>query len=299
MSAQVGTVAAEATPSASMEIRDAYDWCERLTRSHYENFPVGSLLIPRAQRKHVHAVYAFARIADDFADEDHSLDALDDWERQLTECYKGNATHPAFVALSVTARELSLPVELFRDLLSAFRQDVVNERYRDFDELLDYCRRSANPVGRLILRIFGYHDSRLDNLSDCICTALQLANFWQDVSVDLDKNRIYIPQSDLAQFGISENDLRERRFSSSFASLLKLEIDRTRDLFRKGIDLPEMVAGRLKYELRLTWHGGMRILERIEEIGYNTLTRRPVITSRDKIALAARALRAGRDRPDK
>jgi hydroxysqualene synthase len=293
MSAQVKGFAGEFTSSRSNDIGDAYAWCERLARSHYENFPVGSLLIPRAKRKHVYAVYAFARIADDFADEEHSLNALNDWERQLIECYQGKATHPAFLALATTARELLLPVELFQELLSAFKQDVVKGRYRDFDELLDYCRRSANPVGRLILRIFGYDDSRLDSLSDCICTALQLANFWQDVSVDLDKDRIYIPQGDLAEFGIGEADLRERRFSAAFAALLKLEIDRTRDLFRRGIELPELVRGRLRYELRLTWHGGMRILERIEEIGYDTLNQRPVITARDKFAIATRALREG------
>jgi squalene synthase HpnC len=293
MSAQVKSLNTEFTSSASIDVRDAYEWCERLARAHYENFPVGSLLIPHGKRKHVYAVYAFARIADDFADEDRSLNALIDWDRQLTECYAGRATHPAFVALAATARELSLPIELFRDLLSAFKQDVIEGRYRDFDELLDYCLRSANPVGRLVLRVFGYDDARLDALSDYICTGLQLANFWQDISVDLDKNRIYVPQSDLAQFGLTEDDIRRRHHSASFTSLLKLEIDRTRDLFRRGIELPELVSGRLRYELRLTWHGGMRILDRIEEIGYDTLNHRPVINARDKIALASRAFRRG------
>jgi len=281
-------------------VAEAFAYCERLARAHYENFPVGSLLVPRERRKHVYSVYAFARTADDFADEGYEtgelteawrLAAIDDWERKLEDCYQGRADHPVFVALAETARELRLPIQLFRDLLSAFKQDVVKRRYADFDEALDYCARSANPVGRLILLLFGYREERLHDLSDCICSALQLANFWQDVEVDVRKDRVYLPQNEMARFGVSVDDLREKRFSESYAALLKFQIERTRELFNRGKPLPNLVSGRLAVELRLTWLGGVRILERIEEMGYDTLNARPKISTADKIALLAKALR--------
>lgn len=278
---------------------EAYAYCERLTRSHYENFPVGSLLVPKGKRRHVYSIYAFARTADDFADEGYDtplsqserLAALDDWERQLEACCRGEAEHPIFVALAATINELQLPVQLFRDLLSAFKQDVVKRRYADFDEVLDYCTRSANPVGRLILLLFGYRDEALHRLSDYICTALQLANFWQDVAVDLEKDRIYLPQDELARFGCDEAQLFARRFDERYAALLKFQVDRTREIFLTGRPLPRLVRGRLSFELRLTWQGGMRILELIERAGYNTLKERPVITTWDKAVLLARALK--------
>jgi phytoene synthase len=280
-------------------VADAFAYCERMTRSHYENFPVGSLLIPKNRRQHVYSVYAFARTADDFADEGYGtsglteagrLAALDDWERRLEDCYFGKADHPVFIALAETVRELQLPIKLFRDLLSAFKQDVVKRRYADFDQLLDYCARSANPVGRLILLLFGYRDERLHQLSDCICTGLQLTNFWQDVEVDLRKDRIYLPQDEMARFGVSEQDLREKRFSDRYAALLEFQVERTRRLFECGRTLPSLASGRLAIELRLTWLGGMRILERIEELGYDTLNARPTITAGDKIKLLMKSL---------
>jgi phytoene synthase len=277
---------------------EAFAWCEKLTRSHYENFPVGSLLIPRAKRRHVHSIYAFARLADDFADEgdekscrpDERLAALDDWERQLGACYRGEATHPVFIALAETARELSLPDHLLRDLLSAFKQDVVKHRYLNFAELLDYCRRSANPVGRLILHLFDYRDEDRAALADEICTALQLTNFWQDVSVDLKKNRIYLPADEMARFKVTEEDLFARRFTPDYAALLSFQVARTREIFARGRKLPELVSGRLRYELRLTWYGGVRILEQIAQNGYNTLAERPRLTTGDKFALLTRML---------
>ncbi|MGH9751750.1 MAG: squalene synthase HpnC [Blastocatellia bacterium] len=290
----------QGSQSPSRSVAEAFAYCERLARTHYENFPVGSLLIPRARRRHVYSVYAFARIADDFADEGYEageltearrLAALDDWERELEDCYQGRACHPVFVALAETVRELRLPVQLFRDLLSAFKQDVVKRRYADFDEVLDYCVRSANPVGRLILLLFGYREERLYNLSDCVCTSLQLANFWQDVEVDIRKDRIYLPQNEMARFGVSDDDLREKRFSERYAALLKFQVERTRELFNRGKPLPNLVSGRLAFELRLTWLGGTRILERIEESGYDTLNARPRISTVDKITLLVKALR--------
>lgn len=280
------------------EIKDAFAFCEQMARTHYENFPVGSLLVPKEKRKHVYSIYAFARTADDFADEGYGtattpserLRLLEEWEFQLERCYRGIASHPIFIALAETVRELRLPIQLFRDLLSAFKQDVVKTRYADFDEVLDYCRRSANPVGRLILLLFGYRDESLHTLSDSICTALQLANFWQDVAVDLEKNRVYLPQEDLWQFEYNEDELFAREFNQRYADLLKFQVDRTWQLFAEGKPLPKLVQGRLSFELSLTWHGGTRILELIERNGYDTLSQRPKITKWDKIVLLTRTI---------
>jgi phytoene synthase len=299
MSIQAETWNREAPPPPR-SVTEAFAYCERLARTHYENFPVGSLLIPRDRRRHVYSIYTFARIADDFADEGYEsgepaesrrLAALDDWEQRLEDCYRGRADHPAFVALAETVRELRLPIQLFRDLLSAFKQDVVKRRYSDFDEVIDYCARSANPVGRLILLLFGYREESLRELSDCVCTALQLANFWQDVEVDIRKDRVYLPQNEMVRFGVGDDDLRGKRFSEGYAALLKFQVERTWELFNRGKPLANLVSGRLAFELRLTWLGGTRILKRIEELGYDTLNTRPRISTLDKIALLARALR--------
>jgi phytoene synthase len=290
----------EESVSSPAEIKDAFAFCEQMARTHYENFPVGSLLIPKGARKHVYSIYAFARTADDFADEgygtattrDDRLYLLDEWEFQLESCYRGIASHPIFIALGETVRELRLPIQLFRDLLSAFRQDVVQTSYRDFDELLDYCQRSANPIGRLILLLFGYRDEHLHKLSDYLCTALQLANFWQDVSVDLGKDRVYLPQQDLWRFDYSAEELFAREFNERYAELLKFQVNRTWQLFEYGKPLPRLVRGRLSFELSLTWHGGARILELIERHGYDTLRRRPKLTKWDKLLLLTRAIRS-------
>lgn len=281
-----------------MSIEAAYDYCERMARDHYENFPVGSLLAPKSRRRHVYSIYAFARTADDFADEGYDgettaatrLERLDEWQKKLEDCCRGEADDPVFVALSATIRELGLPVKLFEDLLSAFRQDVTKSRYRDFDEVLDYCSRSANPVGRLILLLFDYRDEELHRMSDSICTGLQLANFWQDVSVDMLKDRIYLPQDEMSRFGVTVDDLRTGAFSDRYAALMRFQVERTRGIFNRGRMLPKMVKGRLALELRLTWLGGMRILERIESLGYDTLRSRPVITLPDKVRLLMRSL---------
>lgn len=278
----------------------AFAYCERLARAHYENFPVGSHLVPRLLRRHVYSIYAFARTADDFADEGYQahglqgaerLAALDDWQRKLLACAHGQAEHPIFIALAATIKELQLPLTLLSDLLAAFKQDVVKRRYANFDEVLDYCTRSANPVGRLILLLFGYRDEQLHRLSDHICTGLQLANFWQDVAVDVKKDRVYLPQDEMADYGVSVDDLCAGRFSEEYAALLKVQVARTREQFARGRQLPELVRGRLRYELRLTWHGGMRILERIEDLGYDTLRQRPIISTTDKLRLLVRAIK--------
>lgn len=282
-----------------ISLAEAYAYCQRMAESHYENFPVGSLLIPKPLRKHVYSIYAFARTADDFADEGYEsgevtgaerLAALDDWQQKLERCFAGQADHPIFIALAATVKELNLPIKLFSELLSAFKQDVVKRRYANFDEVLDYCTRSANPVGRLILLLFDYRDERLHRLSDHICTALQLANFWQDVSVDIAKDRIYLPQDEMASFGVTVKDLRESRFSPQFAELLEFQVERTWQLFNQGRELPELVSGRLKYELRLTWFGGTSILKQIEALGFDTLNQRPANSTFDKLRLLARTL---------
>jgi squalene synthase HpnC len=298
LSAQPTTRISLAPSAPRPSIAEGFAYCERLARAHYENFPVGSWLIPQSRRQHVYNIYAFARTADDFADEgydaalsaDERLAALADWEQQLEACFRGEARHPVFVALAETARDLRLPIELFRDLISAFKQDVVKRRYANFDEVLDYCRRSANPVGRLVLLLFDYRDEHRHRLSDDICTALQLANFWQDVAVDLEKDRIYLPMGELARFGYSEEELRDGRFNRRYAALLRFQVERTRELFERGRPLPGLVRGRLAFELRLIWHGGMRILERIEQSSYDTLSHRPRITRMDKIVLLARTV---------
>src|SRR5215831_2259912 len=269
---------AEVIDGAAIESRDwsveeSYGYCERLARSHYENFPVGSILVRRDLRKHFYSIYAFARIADDFADEGYSesyseaerLAWLDEWGRKLGAAFEGRATHPVFLALSHTAGLHSLPISLFDDLLSAFRQDVTVRRYNSYDELLDYCRRSANPVGRLILLLFGHRDLDMHSRSDDICTALQLANHWQDVKIDLDKDRVYLPVEDMLRFGITAETLEQDCASERFRALMAMEVERARGLFQQGKPLCTVARGRLGLELRAIWLGGMKILARIEK----------------------------------
>lgn len=271
----------------------AYEYCGRLARSHYENFPVGSALIPKRLRKHFYSIYAFARIADDFADEGYGqgysererLELLDQWRRMLIEALAGRARHPVFVALARTSSEFQLPAALFEDLLSAFAQDVTVRRYGSFEQLLDYCRRSANPIGRLVLLLFGYREEQRHRWSDDICTALQLANHWQDVAVDLDKDRIYLPQDDLSRFALSPDDLIRHGASSGFKRLMQFEVERARAMFARGKPLCTAVSGRLGLELRSVWLGGIRILDRIERNGCDIFDNRPVITSTDKLKI--------------
>lgn len=279
----------------------AYDYCEKIARSHYENFPVGSILIPKPLRKHFYSIYAFARTADDFADEGYAesysererLELLEEWRDMLRQAFKGRATHPVFIALRQTQAQFDLPITLFEDLLSAFVQDVTVSRYASFADLLDYCRRSANPVGRLILLLFGYRDAQLHLWSDDICTALQLANHWQDVAIDLAKDRIYIPAEDLAKFGVSFDGLKDSRHGERFKRLMQFEVVRTRELFSRGKPLCVSVSGRLGLELRGIWLGGTRILDLIEQNNFDVFRHRPVVTSADKLRILSLAARKG------
>lgn len=275
-------------------LQEAFEYCARLAE-HYENFPVGSRWIPRAKRKYVHALYAFARTADDFADEARHegarLERLHDWREQLAACYKGEAREPIFIALRETLRRFEIPQDLLGNLLTAFEQDVVKSRYATFEEVLAYCRHSANPVGRLVLLLFEHKEEELHRLSDFICTGLQLANFWQDVAIDLEKNRVYLPQDEQAQYGVSEEMLRSGRMTEPLRALMAFQVERTRQIFQQGRPLPTQVGGRLSFELKLISLGGMRILEKLERAGYDFYRHRPVIGTADKVLLLGRALR--------
>ncbi len=287
------------TESQTWSLSSSYAYCATLAQAHYENFPVGSVLVPKALRKHFYSIYAFARIADDFADEGYDenysepqrLDLLDEWRLMLRDALAGRAAHPVFIALADTQKSFDLPVSLFEDLLSAFRQDVVKRRYQTYAELTDYCRRSANPIGRLILLLFGYRDAERHLMSDSICTGLQLANHWQDVAVDLRKDRVYLPEEDLQRYGLSIAALKTQSVSPAFCELMKFEVDRARQLFASGKPLCTLVGGRLGVELRVVWSGGAKILNAIEENGYDVFRKRPVITKRDKLQILFRALR--------
>jgi hydroxysqualene synthase len=282
-------------------VEAAYARCQHLARQHYENFPVASRLLPRAARPHVAAIYGFARLADDFADEgrrtpEQRLALLDDWHRRLHETAAGRVPDEdsdagaIFLALGDTMRRCALDVQLFDDLLSAFRQDVLVTRYDTWPDLLDYCRRSANPVGRLVLRISGYRDGGLDAMSDAICSALQLTNFWQDLAIDWQKGRLYVPQAELQAAGANPDDLGRRRISREWRAALTRAAAETRALFLTGRPLPNAVRGRLRWELRATWLGGTRILDRLERSGFDVFRARPTLGWLDALPIGWRAL---------
>ena len=267
----------------------AYARCLYIARQHYENFPVASRLLPKSARPHIAAVYAFARIADDFADE-----GLHDAVAGTPATDNSDASG-IFVALADTMRRFQLEPQWFEDLLSAFRQDVLTNRYETWEDLLDYCRRSANPVGRLVLRIAGYRDARLDEWSDAVCTGLQLVNFWQDLEQDWRKGRLYVPLDLVRRAGADLEDLRRHRFTPAWRSALADAGARKRVCFDRGRPIADAVRGRLRWELRATWLGGVRILDRLEATGYNVFRARPVLAWTDFVAIGARSLvwRAG------
>jgi squalene synthase HpnC len=279
---------------STLTLDEAFAHCEARVKAHYENFPVG-LFVPREKRGYIHALYAFARAADDFADErmyeGMRKEKLDEWEARLHAAYRGEAEDPIFLALGETVRRLEVPKELLLDLLSAFRQDTVKSRYGTWEELLDYCRRSADPVGRLVLLVFGYRDPSLLPLSDALCTGLQLANHWQDVAVDLAKDRVYIPRELTAHFGVGEWDLNAAHATEGFRALMAELVARTRALFVRGRPLCDRVGRDLRFEMRLTWLGGTGILDRIEAVGGDVFRRRPRFGPLDKLGIAWRAWR--------
>ncbi len=263
---------------------------------HYENFPVASLLLPKRLRRPIEAIYRFARGADDIADEGDASDAerllgLAGFRAELDRIERGKPPESSdFAELAQVIREWRLPIQLFRDLLDAFAQDVVQKRYADYAELLDYCRRSANPVGRLLLHLFDRASE--DNLrrSDCICSALQLINFWQDIAIDWKKARVYLPQEVLARFGIDEHQIAEEHCSPAWENLLDFEVERSRQLMLAGAPLVHALPGRFGWEIRLTVQGGLRILERIEKARGDVFRQRPVLGPVDWLRMAGRAV---------
>jgi len=276
----------------------AYRECQRIARSHYENFTLGSLLMPRRLRADLAAVYAFARVADDLADEGDvapalRLAALDAWERRLEGAADGSATDPIFVALGQTMRRHALPREPLRALLEAFRRDARGESaaFATFGDVLDYCRLSANPVGRIVLGLFGVDDAEALERSDDVCTALQLTNFWQDVAGDLARGRVYLPEEDLDAFPGSRDALARRQATLPFRDLLAFEVRRTRALFRRGLPLAKLVGGRLGFEIRLFAGGGLAILDRLDAAAWDVFAHRPTLARRDFLAVALRSLR--------
>jgi squalene synthase HpnC len=278
-----------------MTLTEAQAECRRICYGHYENFPVASILVPKPLRQHVCNIYAFARTADDFADEarfaGQRAERLAEWRAWTEECYRGIYRHPIFIALAETVREFSLPSNLLLDLITAFQMDVEKSRYANFDEVLFYCRHSANPVGRLILALFGYRNPEWEFWSDEICTALQLANFWQDVAVDLQKDRIYLPQDEMAQYGVTEAQLSSGKMNDKLCALMQFQVNRTQQLFNRGIPLCMAVLHkRLRMELKCTWWGGATILQRIRDNRYDVF-RRPTITWWDKGKILWKSLR--------
>lgn len=260
-----------------------------LATHHYENFHVVSFLMPKRLHQDMYNVYAYCRWADDLGDETgdtaESLRLLEWWRGELDAMYEGRATHPVFVALRPTVERYGIPHEPFADLVKAFVQDQTVTRYRDWDELFGYCRYSANPVGRLVLFLFGYSDAERQRLSDATCTALQLANFWQDVTVDLKKDRVYIPLDILARHGCTVEDLFALRFTAGFREVMREIVDRARRLFEEGLPLTRKVGRRLALDLDLFSRGGMCVLDKIERQGYDVLAGRPAISKTERVRL--------------
>lgn len=283
-------------PRVPNDLRSAYEEAQRLARVHYENFPVASLLMARSLRPHVAALYAFARTADDFADEDaprrtpaSRLRALDNWERSFRSALRGGKAPGVLRAFAHTVRTFSIPVKLPLDLLKAFRMDVTVHRYPSWDRLLHYCRHSADPVGRMVLLLHGIRDEARHRLSDHVCSGLQLINFWQDSSVDLAHGRIYYPKSEWKKAGVTERDLLERRDIPPVRALVKNAVDHTERFYAQGRPLADAVNGRLSLELKATYLGGLGILRKIRDMDYAVAARRPSWNAMDRLLLLFRA----------
>jgi squalene synthase HpnC len=281
-------------PAVAPTLDEARAWCKQLAESHYENFHVASWFLPRDLRPHFYSIYAYCRVSDDLGDEvgdsAQALALLDLWGRELDACYEGRARHPVFVALAETIRECFIPKEPFADLLVAFRQDQVVTRYQTIEDVLAYCRYSANPVGRLVLYACGEAIEENLRLSDFTCTALQLANFWQDVREDYRRGRIYIPKNDMEVFRVSEEQIAESVATPEFRGLMRCEVDHARSLFEQGLPLIGKVHRELALDLDLFSRGGLEILRAIERQGYDVLSSRPAISKRRKLTLLLRAV---------
>lgn len=285
--------AAASAPVSEIDAKtlaQAYEFCAQVARSHYENFTVASWLMPRAMRKHMHAIYAYARMADDFADEERDSAKLDQWERELDLAYAGRPRHPVFVALADTARRFAIPREPFAHLLHAFRSDLDFRGFETLDDLLVYSRYSANPVGRLVLYLFSYRDAERQRLSDQVCSGLQLVNFWQDLAVDLEKGRVYLPRKDMARFGVTLEDLCVHNANSSFVELMRHEVAIAHELLMAGAALSALVDRRLSRDIFMFAGGGLAILRAIEHAHYDVFRHRPSLGKLDYLRLGWRAL---------
>ena len=276
-----------AESSVRIGVAEAYDRCERLAKTHYENFTVGSRLLPSDKRRHFYAIYAFCRFVDDLGDEFEGdrLQALDYWEVEVEACFSGTPTHPYMVAVWDTIRSFDIPREPFLRLIEANRMDQTTKRYATYADLDHYCRHSANPVGHLVLYVCGHRDEERQRLSDFTCTALQLANFWQDVARDHAMGRIYIPREDMDRFGYTEEQLAQGVVTDGFRSLIAFEVDRARDLFHRGLPLVDLVDGSLKLDVALFSKGGLSVLDSIERQGFDVLSHRPVVGRAKKLRL--------------
>ncbi len=285
--------AAYAIPFTAPSLAEAQEYCAQLARTHYENFSVATWFLPKRLRQHFFNVYAYCRISDDLGDEigdaAASLALLDQWQAELEACYDGAPKHPVFVALAETVRQFEIPKHEFGDLLIAFRQDQAITRFETFEDVLGYCRYSANPVGHLVLYLCGYRDPERQQLSDYTCTALQLANFWQDVSVDYAKGRIYLPLAEMRRFSVTEDDIICGRNTPAFRALMRFQVTRAREWFRRGLPLVEKIDRELAVDIELFSRGGQEILRAIEKQNYAVLENRPVISKSRKLALIARA----------
>ncbi len=283
----------QAASQPPLSLAQARHYCRTLCRQHYENFSVASLLLPRTLRQHIANIYAYCRWADDLADEIHdpqqSLDLLDWWQSELDHCYRGQkACHPVFVALRETIEQYEIPQKPFADLLVAFRQDQRITRYKDLEELLNYCGYSANPVGRLVLYLGRCHTDDRAALSDSICTGLQLANFWQDVARDWDIGRVYLPQDACRQFGFSESDFARRQSTDSFRQLLAAQVEIAEKFLRRGLPLAQNMSPGLQRPVALFAAGGLATLKAIRRQGYDVWTRRPTVSKLKKFQLLVR-----------
>jgi squalene synthase HpnC len=286
-------------PNVAPTLQEARAYCQRLAETHYENFHVATWFLPKALRPHFHAIYAYCRISDDLGDEVGSaaeaLALLELWGEELDACYAERARHPVFVALAETIRECSIPKEPFADLLTAFRQDQTVTRYATMEDVLQYCRYSANPVGRLVLYACGEANRDQEEkfrLSDATCSALQLANFWQDVREDWARGRVYLPQKDMEFFRVSDTIIAEGIATPEFRALMHCEVNYARDLFEQGLPLIGMVNRNLALDLDLFSRGGLEILRAIEQRDYDVLSARPAISKATKASLALRAATA-------
>ena len=278
--------------TARVGVDEAYERCERLARTHYENFTVGSRLLPADKRRHFYAIYAFCRFVDDLGDEFEGdrLRALDYWEEEVEACFAGTPSHPYMVAVQDTVRSFDIPREPFVRLIEANRMDQATKRYATYADLLHYCRHSANPVGHLVLYVCGYRDEERQRLSDFTCTALQLANFWQDVARDHAMGRIYIPREDMDRFGYTEEELAQGVVTDGFRRLMAFEVDRARNLFHRGQPLVDRVDGDLKLDIALFSKGGLSVLDSIERQDFDVLSRRPVVGRARKLQLLVSTL---------